>query len=145
MFSQACVILFTGRGVCLSACWDITPWTRHPPGSRPPQTRHSPGPGTPLGSRPPRDQAPSPGSRHPHNPSPATEYAGRYGQCAGSTHPTGKCNLVFCYAFYIRTKHIYYSVKVLVAGKPVLYCKSSNFYTNIRQSAKIFSHKNAFQ
>ena len=34
MFSQACVILFTG-GVCLSACWDTpgadTPWEQTPP------------------------------------------------------------------------------------------------------------------
>ena len=61
MFSQACVILFTG-GVCLSACWDTTP-----PGADPHQ-----------------EQTP-PGSRH----TPTAEHAGRYGQCAGSTHPTG--------------------------------------------------------
>ena len=46
IFSQACVILFTG-GVCLSACWD----TRPPPGPDPP------GPGTT-----PPDQTPPPGA-----------------------------------------------------------------------------------
>ena len=42
-----------GRGVCLSACWDIPPRTRQtPPGAdtptgpgRPPRSRHPPGPG----------------------------------------------------------------------------------------------------
>ena len=32
---------FCSQGVCLSACWDTTPRTRHPPGADPP------GPGTP--------------------------------------------------------------------------------------------------
>ena len=36
--------LSRGEGLCLSACWDTNP----------------PGPGTPSGSRPPRDQAPPP-------------------------------------------------------------------------------------
>ena len=62
IFSQACVILFTG-GVCLSACWD----TPSPPTRRPP-----PGPGTPPGQA-----------------SPGAEHAGGYGQGAGGTHPTG--------------------------------------------------------
>ena len=83
IFSQASVILFTG-GVCLSACWDTTPGTRHPPWHQasldqappwdqapqdqappwdqaPPQTRHPPGPGTSW------DQAP-PWTRHPLGP-----------------------------------------------------------------------------
>ena len=42
------------RGVCLSACWDTTPWDQVPP-----RTRHPPGPGTP------QDQAPLPRTRHP--------------------------------------------------------------------------------
>ena len=55
MFSQACVILFTGG--CLPLCM----LGYHPlPGSRP------------LGVEPP-----------------SAEHAGRYGQCAGGTHPTG--------------------------------------------------------
>ena len=50
------VILFTGGGVCLSACWERTPWeqtpseTRHPP----PGTRHLPG--ADPWSRPPRSR-----------------------------------------------------------------------------------------
>ena len=86
-----------GRGVCLSACWDI------PPGNRPPQTTHPPGadpPGadtppeqTPPRSRhpprpdPPRSRHPSPlGSRHPNPP---REQTTAYGQRAAGTHPTG--------------------------------------------------------
>ena len=46
MFLQACVILFTGGGVCISACWDTTPLcSRHlpPPGAdTPPQSRQPP-------------------------------------------------------------------------------------------------------
>ena len=53
IFSQASVILFTGGGVCLSACWDTpqdqagTPHNQAPPphphlGTRPPWTRHPP-------------------------------------------------------------------------------------------------------
>ena len=50
MFSQTCDSVHRG-GVCLSACWDTTPWSRHPPWeqthtpprSRPlPQSRHPP-------------------------------------------------------------------------------------------------------
>ena len=36
MISKACVILFTGGGVCLSACWDTTPPRTDTPQSRPP-------------------------------------------------------------------------------------------------------------
>ena len=40
MFLLEFVILFTGGwGVCLSACWDTTPQSRHPP---PPRSRHPP-------------------------------------------------------------------------------------------------------
>ena len=53
-----------GGGVCLSACWDTqTPWADT-----------SPAADTPL-----------PESRH----TPRTVHAGRYGQQAGGTHPTG--------------------------------------------------------
>ena len=58
IFSVACVKNSVhGGGVCFSACWDITPRTRH----------HPPGPGTP-GTRHPMEQTPpphSPGTRYP--------------------------------------------------------------------------------
>ena len=66
-------------GVCPIACWD-TPLGRHPP-------EHNPPGANPLGHH-------LPGSRHPlgedtpWNP-PCTVHAGRYGQQAGGTHPTG--------------------------------------------------------
>ena len=42
MFLLVSVILLTRGGVCLSACWDTTPRSRHAPGSRhpPPRSRH---------------------------------------------------------------------------------------------------------
>ena len=84
MFLQVCVILFRGRGVCLSECWDTTttppPRSRHPPGAdnlppgadhHPPEQTHSPGVDTPWSRKPPPragtpllEQTP-PGSRHP--------------------------------------------------------------------------------
>ena len=57
-------------GVCPIACWDTLP----PPGADKP---------------PPRSRHPLPGSRHPPPPHPRAVYAGRYGQQAGGTHPTG--------------------------------------------------------
>ena len=107
MFLQASVILLTG-GVCLSACWDTpqeqTPhWskhpqeqTSHPPGSRHTPRSRSPQEQTPPGSRHPREQTSPweqtpPRSRHPpgSRQPPSTEHAGRYGQRAGDTLPTG--------------------------------------------------------
>ena len=83
MFSQACVILFTGGGVCLSACWDTTPPgadtpQSKPPGADTPQSRHTP-----------------PGA---DTPPPGAEHAGRYGQRAGGTHLTG---MQSCFAKFL--------------------------------------------
>ena len=72
MFLQVCVILFTG-GEYL---------TRYIPRDQ----VHSPGPGTPPWTRyTPQDQVHPPGPGTP----PGAQHAGRYGLCAGSTHPTG--------------------------------------------------------
>ena len=57
MFLQVSVILFTGGGVCLSACWDTSP------GADTPQSR-PPGADIPPGQTPPRSRHPT-GSRHP--------------------------------------------------------------------------------
>ena len=99
MFLQVCVILFTG-GV---------PDQVHPPGpGTPPGTRYtSLGPGTSPGTRytplgpgtppprpgtPPRTRYTPPRTRYPLGPAtppPGAKHAGRYGQRAGGTHPTG--------------------------------------------------------
>ena len=100
IFSQACVILFTGGGgVCLSACWDTTPpstayWEiRSMSGwyasywnailvSQACAILFTGGGGLPqcmLGYHPP--------TRHP--PPLGAEHAGRYGQRASGAHPTG--------------------------------------------------------
>ena len=66
------------------------PLRRHPQEQTPPQSRHPPG-ADPPEQTPPLEQTP-PQSRHPPPPgadTPSTEHAGRYGQCAGGTHPTG--------------------------------------------------------
>ena len=60
------------------------PRTRQPPESRPPRPGTPPGPGTPLGSRPTRRRPPL-----------GAEYAGRYGQRAAGTHPTGMQSCFF--------------------------------------------------
>ena len=53
-------------------------YTPHPPGQKPPAAD------TPQQQTPPQHQTP-PGSRHPL----CAVHAGRYGQQAGGTHPTG--------------------------------------------------------
>ena len=56
--------------------------SRHPPGADPPQSRH-----------PPKQTHPGPEAGPPGadpTPTPGTVHAGRYGQQAGGTHPTGK-------------------------------------------------------
>ena len=71
MFLQVCVC--PQGGVCLSACWDTTPWSRHPPEqtSPPLRSRHphpreqTPTPPTPREQTPPPPKADTPGSRHP--------------------------------------------------------------------------------
>ena len=107
MFLPASVILLTGG--CLPQCMlGYTPWSRHPPEQTPPgvdtpQSRHPPRADTlqeqtPLGADPPQEQTCPPSrSRHappeqtppPRSRHPPGKHAGRYGQCAGGTHPTG--------------------------------------------------------
>ena len=62
IFSQACEknSVQGGGVVCLSACWQTAPRSRHPPGAdTPPRSRHPPG------ADPPRSRHP-PGSRLQH-------------------------------------------------------------------------------
>ena len=66
------------RAVCLSACWDTPPGSRHPLGADTPWSRHYPGADTPQSRHPPRADIP-----------PCAVHAGRYGQQAGGMHPTG--------------------------------------------------------
>ena len=77
MFSQACVILFTG-GMSASVHAGIP----LPPGADPPEQTparaDTPGADTLPGADPPL---------------PGAEHAGRYGQRAGGSHPTG---MQFC-------------------------------------------------
>ena len=93
MFLQACVILFTGRG--LPQCMLGYPPTQEqatPPGAEPLEQasprRRPPRAGTPPGSRPPWSRPPRAGTPPGADP-PTAEHAGRYGQRTGGTHPTG--------------------------------------------------------
>ena len=71
-------------GICPIACWDTPPGPDPPPESDPPGADTSPGADTlPVTDTPP-EQTPSQ-SRQP----PRAVHAGRYGQQAGGTHPTG--------------------------------------------------------
>ena len=105
IFSQACVILFTG-GVCLSACWDTTPppgpgiplgpGTPPGPGTLFPRTRHPPGPGTPPGTRHP----PPSRTRHPRSRSPLAQSMLGDTVNARAVRILLECNLVY----YIKTQ-----------------------------------------
>ena len=77
---------------------DTPPWEQTPPGSRPPTADTPPGADPPQEQIPPGSKHTPPGSRHPpqqtpprsrHPLPPGAEHAGRYGQRAGGTHPTG--------------------------------------------------------
>ena len=68
--------------------WPGTPRSRHPPNKAPPR------PGTWPEQTPPRPGTP-----------PSTEHAGRYGQRAGGTHPTGMQSCLFtCVYSYVGQK-----------------------------------------
>ena len=71
MFLQASVC--PPGGVCLSACWDTIPQSRHPPEQTPPPPgADPPGADTPREQTPPQEQTPQ--SRHPSR---------RDGHCCG--------------------------------------------------------------
>ena len=77
IFSQACVCPQGGRGVCLSACWDIPPPEQTPsPRADPSGSRHPP--------LPQEQTPPPPRSRHP----PPRKHTPAYGQRAAGTHLT---------------------------------------------------------
>ena len=65
-----CLSTGGGRGVCLSACWDTPPRSRHPPWEQTPRTSHPPPKSRhhhPPDQAPPRVQThPPPGSRLQH-------------------------------------------------------------------------------
>ena len=67
------------------------PGSRHPPGRRHPLRADTPqGADTPLGANTPPPLGADPaGADTPLSRPPTTEHAGRYGQRAGGTHPTG--------------------------------------------------------
>ena len=79
------------------------------PGSRPPQRQTPPGSRHPQKQTPPRSRHP-PGSRPPwkvDNPR-CTKHAGRYGQRAGGSHPTG---MQSCIIFNLLSKNTFLSGK----------------------------------
>ena len=85
IFSQASVILFTGGGVCLSACWDITPDKADPLARRPPWQ------GDPLARRPPgkADHPPQQGDT-PWQGGPP--WQGRAPPCRADPPPPGRAD-----------------------------------------------------
>ena len=69
MFLLQFVILFTGGGVCLSACWDTTPPRADTPQEQTPPRADTPREQTPPGADTPLEQIPpgadTPQIRHP--------------------------------------------------------------------------------
>ena len=83
------VILFTGGGVHRSPLAGKPPGRYTPPGQvHPPPWASTPLAGTPLAGTPPRQVHPQAGTP-PGRYTPRAVHAGRYGQQAGITHPTG--------------------------------------------------------
>ena len=98
IFTPVCHSFCSPGGVCLSACWDTTPRSRHPPEQTPPwdqtpQSRH-PQEQTPPVQTPPWDQTP-PGADNPLGPDPPWDQSPPGKQTpanslrAAGTHPTG--------------------------------------------------------
>ena len=75
-FTPVCQSFCSQGGRCLPQCMM---------GYTPPGSRHSPGKQIPPGKQTPSGKQTPVGSRH----LPCTVHAGRYGQQAGGTHPTG--------------------------------------------------------
>ena len=95
IFTPVCHSVHRRGGVCLSACWDTTPQSRHPPGSRhpleqtPPGSRHPPWKQThPLSRHPPGADT-SPQSRHPPEQTPPRADTPWEQTPSWSRHPPG--------------------------------------------------------
>ena len=87
IFTPVCHSFCSQGGVCLSACWDTMPVSRHPPpgpDTTPPRTRHPPGADPPGPDTPPGADTP-PWSRPPTPP----EQTPAYGLRVAGTQPTG--------------------------------------------------------
>ena len=102
-----CIVIFNARKpslrrLCFYTCLSVILFTgeggqylgRYPsgPGTPPCRTRYTPRPGTPPGQVSPGTKYPPqpPGTRYtPLQVPPQAVHAGRYGQQAGGTHPTG--------------------------------------------------------
>ena len=93
IFSEACVKNSVHRGgVCLIACWDTPPPDQRqvPPGNRPPSSRaDTPRTDIPAEQTPPEQTHPPEQTPWQQTPPPRAVHAGRYGQQAGGTYPTG--------------------------------------------------------
>ena len=94
MFLHVSVILFTGGGLpqCMLGYPPET-GTPPPPGSRPPPQEQTPQDQAPPSSDPPEqtppEQTPHGADTLPQSIPPCAVHTGRYGQQAGSMHPTG--------------------------------------------------------
>ena len=77
VFTGVCDSVHRGGGVCLSACWDTTPWeqtpprSRHPPGAGIPPEQTSPQEQTPPDQTAPREQTPPQEQTPPESRQPA--------------------------------------------------------------------------
>ena len=113
IFRSVCEEFSPQGGVCLSACWIPSPRDQAPP---PPE------PGTPHSW----DQAPPPRrTRHPPGlGTPWAEHAGRYGQRAGDTHPTGmqSCRVYLQWQYFQMTIDLVSSLIMKMRKTRIITC-----------------------
>ena len=83
----------------------------------------------PRTGHPPQTRYPPPGSRH-HPPPPGAEHAGRYGQRAGGTHPTGMESWIILSLFGLTPNKLYFNLQ-----------NYRNFHLRLRPDTSTFSRK----
>ena len=107
------------EGVCLSACWDATPLSRHPPEQTPPTSRQPP----PLGADTPRDQPPT-----PLGPAPPPPHGSRLRHTVNErpVHILLECILVITRVHTVAAKHDVQCVLISISLFTKLYEQSED-------------------
>ena len=123
IFLHLFVILFTGGGVSLGACWETTP----PGADTPPRAD------TPLGVDTPPEQTHPPEQTSPPEQTCPPEQTPAYGQWAVGKHPTGmhSCWQMFwllnvCFKMWFLTDH-HYKIQIRIFWSPRISPNRLNF------------------
>ena len=113
VFTGMCDSVHKG-GVCLSACWDAPPGSRHPPGTMPPGSRHPPEQTPPPRSRHPSRSRHPPVSRHPLEQTPPEETPS-----TADTPPGADTPPIACWKITVNAR----AVRILLECNLVCYCQ----------------------